>query len=121
MAVMTRKTGKDIPNDAELAPGPEYKGLQREVLPDGRHWRNPWGRAWEIVPQIEIPHDKIGVRIRLYGDEPKGGGIIAWSEIEKGIVPEVLNTARYTINALVDGEKRRRNNYAEIIELHDRV
>ena len=36
-------------------------------------------------------------------------------------MPQVLNPARYAINALVTGEKRRRDNYAEIIELHDPV
>ena len=121
MAVLTRKTGKDIPNDAELAPDESHKGLQKRVLVEGRHFLNPWTWDWEVVPQVEIPQGKVGVRIRLYGDNPPPGEVIAWKENEKGIVPEVLQPARYPINALVAGQTRSRDNYAEIIELHDPV
>jgi regulator of protease activity HflC (stomatin/prohibitin superfamily) len=121
MAIMTRKTGQDIPNEAELAPDATYKGLQKDVLAEGRHFRNPWYWDWEVVPQIEIPQGKVGVRIRLYGDDPPGGNIIAWRDNEKGIVPGVLRPGRYPINAVVEGAKRARDNYAEIIELHDPV
>lgn len=121
MAVMTRKTGEEIANDQELAPDADHKGLQKEVLAEGRHFRNPWTWDWEVVPQIEIPQGKVGVRIRLYGDDPPGGEIIAWQENEKGIVPGVLRPGRYPINAVLAGQKRERDNYAEIIELHDMV
>jgi len=121
MAVMTRKTGKDIPNDAELAPDASYKGLQKEVLAEGRHFRNPWTWDWEVVPQIEVPQGKVGVRIRLYGDDPLGGETIAWKPTEKGIDPGVLQPGRYAINAVIEGQTRLRNNFAEIIELHDPV
>jgi regulator of protease activity HflC (stomatin/prohibitin superfamily) len=121
MAVMTRKTGRDIPNDAELAPDASYKGLQKEVLAEGRHFRNPWSWDWEVVPQINIPQGKVGVRIRLHGDDPPGGGVIAHSENEKGIIPDVLKPGRYPYNAIIAGENRTRDNYAEIVELHDPV
>jgi regulator of protease activity HflC (stomatin/prohibitin superfamily) len=121
IAVLTRKTGKDIPNDAEMAPDSSYKGLQKEVLAEGRHFRNPWVWDWEVVPQIEIPQGKIGVRIRMFGDDPPGNEVIAWKETEKGIVPDVLRPGRYPLNAIVAGESRDRKNYAEIIQLHDPV
>jgi regulator of protease activity HflC (stomatin/prohibitin superfamily) len=121
MAVMTRKTGKDLTNADEVAPDASYKGLQKEVLAEGRHFRNPWTWGWEVVPQIEIPQGKVGVRIRLYGDDPPGGEIIAWKENEKGIVPGVLRPGRYALNAILAGQNRERDNYAEIIELHDPV
>ncbi len=121
IAVLTKKTGKDIPNDAELAPDSSYKGLQKEVLAEGRHFRNPWNWDWEVVPQVEIPQGKIGVRIRMYGDDPPGNEVIAWKENEKGIVPEVLRPGRYPINAIVVGQTENRSNYAEIIELHDPI
>ena len=121
IAVLTRKTGKDIPNDAELAPDATYKGLQKDVLAEGRHFRNPWSWDWEVVPQIEIPQGKVGVRIRLYGDDPPNGEVIAWKESEKGIVPGVLQPARYPINAVLAGQTDSRKNYAEIVELHDPV
>ncbi|HZN36754.1 MAG TPA: SPFH domain-containing protein [Pirellulaceae bacterium] len=121
MAVLTRKTGRDIANGDELAPDATYKGLQKEVLAEGRHFRNPWTWDWEVVPQVEIPPGKTGVRIRLHGDDPPGGETIAWRENEKGIVPGVLRPGRYPINAVVSGQTRQRDNYAEIIELHDMV
>ena len=121
IAVLTHKTGKEIPNDAELAPDSSYKGLQKEVLAEGRHFRNPWNWDWEVVPQIEIPQGKIGVRVRMYGDDPPGNEVIAWKDNEKGIVPEVLRPGRYPINAIVAGQSETRNNYAEIIELHDPI
>src|SRR5262245_37967580 len=68
MAVLIKKTGKDLPNDDEIAPSTEYKGVQRQVLTEGRYLYNPWNWEWEIVPQVEIPEGKLGVRIRLYGD-----------------------------------------------------
>jgi hypothetical protein len=129
IAVLTRKTGKDIPNEEELAPDATYKGLQKEVLAEGRHFRNPWSWDWDVVPQVEIPQGKLGVRIRLYGDDPPNNEVIAWKENEKGIVPDVLRPGRYPINALVVdattdqpiGPGRSRNNYVEIVELHDTV
>jgi hypothetical protein len=81
IAVLTHKTGKDLPNDAELAPDETFKGLQAKVLGEGRHFRNPWNWDWQIVPQIAtFQPSKVGVRIRLYGDDPADGGMIAWKE-----------------------------------------
>ncbi|MCO6459230.1 MAG: band 7 protein [Pirellulaceae bacterium] len=122
MAILIKKTGKDLGNEDEIAPSIEYKGLQKEVLAEGRHFRNPWNWRWEVVPQVEIPQDKLGVRIRLYGDDLPYGHVIAWEENQKGIVPDVLRPGRYAINALVEGHARRTaDNYAEHVELHDPV
>ena len=35
IAVLMKKTGRDLPPDEILAPGPEYKGVQTDVLPEG--------------------------------------------------------------------------------------
>lgn len=122
MAVLIKKTGKDLANGDEIAPSPEYKGLQKEVLPEGRHFYNPWHWDWEVVPQVEIPEGKLGVRVRLYGDELPYAEIIAREENQKGILPDVLRPGRYAINAyVVGGAERTRNSYAEYIELHDPV
>ncbi len=122
LAILVKKTGKNLSNDDEMAPGPEYKGLQPDVLAEGRHYRNPWSWDWEVVPQVEIPQDKLGVRIRLYGEDLPYGELIAWQEGQKGIVPEVLRPGRHPLNAWLVGEgTRRRNNYAEYIELHDPI
>jgi hypothetical protein len=122
MAILIKKTGKDLSNSDEIAPGPEYKGVQKDVLTDGRFFYNPWHWDWEIVPQVEIPQGKLGVRIRLHGEELKNGQIIVHQEGQKGIVSEVLRPGRHQINAWVLGTpERRTHSYAELVELHDPV
>lgn len=130
IAVLTHKIGKDLERGAVLAPSAEYKGVQREVLTEGRYYYNPYEWAWQVVPQVEIPDGKLGVRIRMYGEDLPAGQIVATNEKQKGIVAEVLNPARYPQynawviepkNASQAGSKPTRDNYAELIELHDPV
>jgi len=128
IAVMTKKTGTDIGNDVELVAAEqfgEFKGLQGKVLPEGRYFYNPWNWEWDVVPQVEIPENKLGVRIRLYGDELGYGNLIADTPEKKGIDPEVLRPGRYPLNAIVYDEGTKpiidRQNYAELVELHDPV
>lgn len=134
MAILVHKTGKDIENSDSIAPSdrdkgvrPEdYKGVQPDVLTEGRYYYNPYNWAWTVVPQIEIPAGKLGVRIRLYGEDLPPSELLA-KETQKGIVPEILFPGRYSINALlVDPAQPRpadagNNRYAEIIELHNPV
>ena len=47
IAILMKKTGKNLPPEAILAPGPEFKGIQAEVLPEGRYFRNPWTWEWK--------------------------------------------------------------------------
>ena len=123
MAVLIHKVGKDIENAEEIAPSDECKGVQKNVLAEGRYFLNPYLWDWVVVPQIEIPEGKLGVRIRLYGDDLPPNELIGWKENQKGIVPDVLNPGRYPINAWVAGTPRRSegDSHAEIIEMHDPV
>jgi regulator of protease activity HflC (stomatin/prohibitin superfamily) len=121
MAVLTRKIGEDLPMGVVIAASPEYKGVQREVLTEGRYYYNPYAWDWQVVPYVEIPEGKLGVRIRLYGDDLAAGELIAWEKTRKGIVPEVLIPGRYAYNAWVAGSEKTRQNYAEIVELHDPI
>ncbi len=127
MAILVHKTGKDLDNSDSIAPSDEYKGVQPVVLTEGRYYYNPYNWAWTVVPQIEIPDGKLGVRIRLYGENLPSGELLAFKESQKGIVPEILRPSRYAVNALlVDQATNRapdslRSGYAEIIELHDPV
>ena len=41
-AVLTRKTGEDVDNDQEVAPDEQHKGLQLDVLSEGRYFKNPY-------------------------------------------------------------------------------
>jgi regulator of protease activity HflC (stomatin/prohibitin superfamily) len=121
MAILTHKTGKDLPNADEIAPSAEYKGVQQQVLTEGRYFYNPYNWSWKVVPQIEIPQGKLGVRIRLHGEELPYGEIIAKSETQKGIVADVLRPGRHAINGYIRGDDEAPGYAAELIELHDPV
>lgn len=129
-AVLTRKTGDDLTNDQEISPDATlkeavHKGLQREVLPEGRYFYNCYNWDWEIYPMVEIPADSMGVRIRMYGEDLPPGDFMSTSEKHKGIIEEVLKPGRYAINAIVIdrvsketiGRPRNKSDYIEIIEL----
>lgn len=122
LAILTKKTGKDLTNAEEIAPSAEFKGVQLGVLSEGRYFYNPWNWDWVVAPQVEIPQDKLGVRVRLYGDELPYGEVIARIESQKGIIPEVLRPGRYPLNAWVKGQQERlHDSYVEQIELHDPI
>jgi len=124
-AVLTRKTGDNIDNEQEVAPDAKHKGLQLAVLPEGRYFRNCWTWDWSVYPMIEIPRDKMGVRIRMYGEDLPPGDFLAKTEDQKGIIEEVLRPGRYAINAIVIdketkqevGTPRKKSDYVEVIEL----
>ena len=98
IAVLMKKTGKNLPPDAILALGPEYKGIQQDVLPEGRFFRNPWTWDWSYVKALDIPAGKFGVLVRKFGKSLPPGQIIAPDDETKGIVRDVLGTGRHRIN-----------------------
>ena len=98
IAVLIRKTGKDLPPESIIAPSPEYKGVQLEVLGEGRYFLNPYTWDWQIVPVTDIPAGKFGVLVRKFGKDLPEGEIIAPDAQHKGIVREVLGTGKHRIN-----------------------
>ena len=98
VAILMKKTGKNLPPEAILAPGPEYKGIQADVLPEGRYFRNPWTWEWKYFKALDIPAGKFGVLVRKFGQDLPAGEIIARDETTKGIVRDVLGTGRHRIN-----------------------
>ena len=125
-AVLTRKTGVDLENHQEIALDGDHKGLQLSVLSEGRFFYNPYNWNWGVYPMIEIPRDKMGVRIRLNGNDLPYGDFMAKEEGDKGIIEAVLKPGRYAINAImidkkskeeVTGSRRYKSDYVEIIEL----
>lgn len=123
IAVLTRLTGKDLTNDQVVAPTIDHKGLQLGVLSEGRYFRNPYVWDWDVYPMIEIPDGKLGVRVRLYGENLPYAHFLAVSENQKGIVSEVLRPGRYPINGIIRGGSNTRleKDHVEIIELYDPV
>ncbi len=98
IAVLVKKTGKNLPVERILADSPEYKGIQPDVLPEGRFFRNPYTWSWTIIKATDIPAGKFGVLVRKYGKDLPGGQIIAPDENYKGIVRDVLGTGKHRIN-----------------------
>lgn len=109
-AVLIHKTGKDLANGDEVAPSKEYKGVQREVLTEGRYFFNPLEWDWQIVEQVEVPAGKLGVRVRLVGEELPHGQLVVETDEQKGIVADVLRPGRYAVNP-----------YVEMVELHEPI
>jgi len=110
MAVLIKKTGTDLKNTDEVAPDAKHKGIQKEMLTEGRYILkyDPYNWSWEVIPQLEIPTGKLGVRVRLYGDDLPPGELLAKSETQKGIVPGVLQPGRHYVNP-----------YLYQVEIHD--
>ena len=102
IAILIRKTGAELPSGQILALEKGQKGIQPEVLAEGRYFRNPYHWGWEIGHITDIPAGKLGVRTRLYGKDLPGGQILA-PEGCKGIVAEVLRPGKYRINPYAYG------------------
>jgi regulator of protease activity HflC (stomatin/prohibitin superfamily) len=122
MAILTHKTGKDLEKGEVIAPSEEYKGVQEKPLTEGRYYYNPYEWSWQVVPQVEVPEGKLGVLIRMFGEDLPAGQLIAANDKQKGIVVDVLRPGRYgKINAWVVGSEPARQNYAYMVELREPV
>jgi regulator of protease activity HflC (stomatin/prohibitin superfamily) len=97
IVILVRKTGRDLPSGQVLALEPDQKGIQLEVLPEGRYFRNPYTWGWQISRITDIPAGKLGVTTRLYGTDLPPSRIMAEDGM-KGIVKEVLRPGKYRIN-----------------------
>ncbi len=98
IAVLTKKTGKNLPTEQIIAASDEYKGVQLAVLPEGRFFKNPYAYSWDVIKMTDVPAGKFGVLVRKYGKDLPGGSIIAPDETYKGIVSDVLGTGKHRIN-----------------------
>ena len=98
IAILIRKTGKPLPSGDAIAREPGQKGIQLEVLGEGRYFRNPYVWDWKIENVTDVPAGKFAVLVRKFGKDLEAGRIIAESDDSKGIVPEVLGTGRHRIN-----------------------
>lgn len=120
IAVLIKRTGKDITNNDEVAPTSEHKGVQREFLTEGWNFLIPYFYDWKVVKHEQVPDGKVGVLISLTGDDLPYGEYLAKvlpkkdllvdGVTTKGIVPKVLKPGRYSINP-----------YLFELELHDPV
>jgi regulator of protease activity HflC (stomatin/prohibitin superfamily) len=109
IAILIHKTGQDLPSGQILAEKPDQKGIQMEVLPEGRHWRNPYSWDWWYGRITDIPAGKLGVQTRVFGADLPSNQVIAGPG-QRGILADVLGPGKYRINP-----------YAYQVDLHDAI
>ncbi len=109
LVVLIRKTGRDLPSEQILALEPGQKGIQLEVLAEGRHFRNPYTWGWELWPITDIPAGALGVVTRLFGDDLPAGEVLARSGT-KGVLAETLGLGKHRLNP-----------YAYRVDVHDAI
>jgi hypothetical protein len=96
MAILTAKAGEPLPPDQILAQ-PGQRGIQEQVLGEGRHFRNPVLYDWEIVPAVTVPIGKVGIVTSKVGQELPDGEFLAEAG-QKGIWKRALGPGRYRLN-----------------------
>lgn len=102
-AVLIRKVGHDLGPGMEIAEpwskeNGYTKGVQPDVLTEGRYFYNPFFWDWELTEQFQVPEGKCAVLVSLVGDELPEGRILA-DEGQKGIRPGVIEAgARIAYN-----------------------
>jgi len=97
IAVLIRKTGENLGPGQVIALDKGQKGIQLEVLAEGRYFKNPYTWSWKIRRILDVPAGKLGVMTRLYGEELPPGEIIA-EDNQRGIMQEILRPGKYRIN-----------------------
>ena len=102
LVVLIAKTGKKLPSGTIIAPDENYKGIQLDVLAEGRYFRNPLFWDWKIQKITPIPAGHVGVLTRLYGKNISASelsiGKLFADENEKGLLREILKPGNYRFN-----------------------
>ena len=96
MAVITAKTGDELPPGQILAQKGQ-RGIQEDVLGEGRHFLNPWFYEREIRPVVSIAPGKVGIVTSKVGAELPEGEFLAEGG-QKGIWRNVLGPGKYRMN-----------------------
>jgi regulator of protease activity HflC (stomatin/prohibitin superfamily) len=96
MAVITAKTGETLPPGQILARKGQ-RGIQEDVLGEGRHFLNPWLYERDIRKVVEIPPGKVGVVTSKIGEPLPDGEFLA-ERGQKGIWRNVLGPGKYRMN-----------------------
>jgi regulator of protease activity HflC (stomatin/prohibitin superfamily) len=97
MAIITAKAGSPLPAGQILAEKGQ-KGVQREVLGEGRHFLNPYLFDHEIRGTLLIPAGKVGIVLSKVGKALPQGEFLAGDKDEQGIWRQVLGPGRYRLN-----------------------
>ncbi|MBR4666410.1 MAG: hypothetical protein IKO93_21265, partial [Lentisphaeria bacterium] len=107
--VLVRKFGKNLPEGEIIAPGPDFKGIVREVLGTGKHRINPFAYDVQVHDDIRIMPGNIGVVTNLAGNDLFSGaandlknakGFLV-DNSRKGVLNEVLKEGTHRINPYI--------------------
>ncbi|MBA4063195.1 MAG: hypothetical protein C0501_05680 [Isosphaera sp.] len=110
--VVTNRWGEALPDGELVSPDATYKGIQRRVLPEGRHFLNPLFHSYERHPVVRVPEKFCAVLTRKSGvelpaDRKARGEFLARGAIdleatetpgERGVVEPVLGPGKYRLN-----------------------
>ncbi len=97
MAIVTAKVGRPLP-PGEILANPGEKGILREPLTEGRHFRNPINYSWKIVPVLSVPVGNVAMVTSKTGSELPPGEILAVDKLGKGVWRDVLGPGTYRLN-----------------------
>jgi regulator of protease activity HflC (stomatin/prohibitin superfamily) len=94
--------GKDLPDGEIIATDPSYKGIQAEVLPEGRYFISPLFYSVEKKNIVHVPPGKCLVLTRKFGPPVNPGrlerGDYLADKDERGVVAEVLRPGNHRLN-----------------------
>jgi hypothetical protein len=100
--------GKDLPEGEIVAPDSSWKGVQREVLTEGRHFLNPLLYSYEKHEAVKVPNGQCAVLTRKAGkpispERLLQGEYLAKGEFgdpdgERGVVEKPLGPGKHYIN-----------------------
>ena len=96
MAVITAKTGDELPPGQILAKKGQ-RGIQEDVLGEGRHFLNPWLYERDVRPVAIIPPGRVGIVTSKVGEDLPEGEFLA-EPGQKGIWRRVLGPGKYRMN-----------------------
>src|SRR5262249_16544895 len=100
--VKIHRWGKDLPEDTILAPDESYKGVQKDVLPEGRYFLNPIFWAYEVHKVIEVPAGQCLVLTRKFGKEIPADRLARGEppagDAARGTVAEPLRPGKHRLN-----------------------
>jgi hypothetical protein len=110
--VKINRWGTDLPEGEIVAPDDSYKGIQRKVLTEGRHFLNPILYGYEKCAVLQVPEGQCAVLTRKAGTEIPSedkarGAFLAEGEFDqfaaekpgqRGILEKVLPPGKYYVN-----------------------
>ena len=98
IAVVIAKNGESHPPGQILAKKGQ-RGVQEEVLAEGRHFLNPIAYDHDIYPATLVPPGKVGIVTSKGGTDLPPGEFLANSG-QKGIWRQALGPGRYRLNPM---------------------